>query len=264
MNNLSDIGFDVNTEEEFFQLLETAYTMGNSYKTKAGTYHRYTDRSGAELWVQVSNDNELLGGNPHYDGKSRRRVCLTEAVLREGMPMDGGFHCWAEPANKKDPESGLYPFVFDLPDFRTITGLQFPCDCTIQLTAFAHDISLYDSEADYEAKVTDEHKMATQSFIPVGLFSDEENAASPQQAFGMFTGIVRDVKIKRNVLGKQDFYWLLVDTYGGEVDVVADMRLAEKEPVKTGIIQGQFWLSGRVIEMEKEGAGFFKKLLGKN
>ena len=68
---------------------------------------------------------------------------------------------------------------------------------------------------------------------------------------GFFTGIIKQYGRKRNGLTNEEFYWLLVDTLGGEVDVVADIRYFEKAPVINGIIQGQFWLSGQLIEPPK-------------
>jgi hypothetical protein len=39
-----------------------------------------------------------------------------------------------------------------------------------------------------------------------------------------------------------------VDTLGGEVDVVADVKLISSEPQIGGIVSGQFWLSGKIIQ----------------
>jgi len=54
---------------------------------------------------------------------------------------------------------------------------------------------------------------------------------------------------------------------GGEVDVVADIRYFEKEPVVNGILQGQFWLSGQLINAPKRELNvsktFFQKLFGR-
>jgi hypothetical protein len=63
------------------------------------------------------------------------------------------------------------------------------------------------------------------------------------------------------------FYSFLVDTLGGEVDVVAGTEFFENEPVRNGVVQGQFWLSGQLLnaperEIEK-GKTFFQKFLGR-
>jgi hypothetical protein len=265
MSNLSDIGFNVTTQEEFQQLLEKAYKSSNQIKIDEGAYSVFTDTSGAELFIQFNKKNELLGANPHYKGKSKRTVCLTNTVERLESELDGAFHCWADPMSENDPDSGAYPFVFDLPDFKTIGQIKFPRNFEIQLTAFAQELSIYDNEKEYNDSQTTDPKFATQSFIPSGLFSfGEEKDPNPPQATGVFTGIIKQYERKRNELTNEEFYWLLVDTLGGEVDIVADIRFFEKDPVLNGIVQGQFWLSGQLANAPKrelkENKTFFQKL----
>jgi len=200
---------------------------------------------------------------------------LTNAVERLESELDGAFHCWADPSEENNPDSGAYPFVFDLPDFKTIGQIDFPKNFVIQLTAFAQELSIYNSEKEYEDSQTSEPKWATQSFVPSGLFSfGEDKDPNPPQATGMFTGVIKQFERKRNELTNEEFYWLLVDTLGGEVDVVADIRFFEQAPVVNGIVQGVFWLSGQLVfwlsgqlinapkREFKENKTFFQKLFG--
>ncbi len=98
-------------------------------------------------------------------------------------------------------------------------------------------------------------------------FGEEDSDPNPPQATGIFTGIIKQFEKKRNELTSEEFYWLLVDTLGGEVDVVADIRYFEKEPVVNGILQGQFWLSGQLINAPNRELGkkksFLQKLFGR-
>lgn len=248
MSNFSDIGFTVSTQDEFYNLLRKAHNTSIEVKTDAGVYSIYTDNSGAELYTQFNNSKKLIGANPHFKGKSKRRVCLTRTVERPATALDGAFHCWAAPDRANDPDSGVYPFVFDSPDFKTIGEISFPADFEIQLTAFAHELQVFDNEQEYSDSQTTEMKFATQSFIPSGLFSPgEEKDPDPPQATGIFSGIILECERRTNQMSGADFYWLLVDTLGGEVDVVADPRFFEKEPQVNGVVSGHFWLSGRLI-----------------
>jgi hypothetical protein len=54
----------------------------------------------------------------------------------------------------------------------------YPKDQDIQLSAFAEEIEVFDSEEDFNSSQTSELKFATQSFIPSGLFSFSD-AANP-------------------------------------------------------------------------------------
>lgn len=251
MSNLSGIGFDVKNQEDFEFVISKAYEKATGIETDLGIYAVYTDNTGAQLWIQLNKNDEIIGVNPHYSGKSNRTVCLTGYVDRPESELDGAFHAWAEPTKENKPDSGIYPFVFDVPDFKTLPQIPFPRNQKIQLTAFAHEISYFESEDAYENSPGDEPKFAVQSFIPSGLFSpDGSETPTTPQSYCIFTGVVQEVKKFTNELTSQDFYWMLVNTLGGQVDVVADIDFFSEQPVIKSVIQGQFWLSGRLLDMQ--------------
>ena len=266
MSNLSNIGFTVETEEEFEALAEKAYAKGKAVKAHGGTYIVYSDPSGAELWFQLNDKNEFIGFNPHFRGKSRRSVYITAPIERPHSALDAAFYAWANPADKDDPESGEFPFVFDLPDGKRRYLQDYLRFSELQLAAFAQEIDYYESEEAYHNNQDSEPKWAVQSFVPTGLFGggEEDGEPAPAPAYGMFAGIVREVEKRTNKLTGDAFYWLLVDTLGGEVDVVADLRYFEVEPIAGGVVFGYFWLSGQVVEEETERKGLFARWFGKN
>jgi len=248
LSNLSNIGFGIKSEEAFYEMANRAYQMGYPIDTELGSYVRYTDPSGAELWLQLNKANEFVGLNPHYLGKSRREISITQDIARPDGLLDGAFHAWANPSDKDNPESGFYPFVFDLPDFETIGPLNFPYLTEMQLAAFALEIRMFDSEADHKNVARNDLVMSTQSFIPSGLFPPNQNNISEMPlALCVLTGVIKEFILNTNQLTKKEFYWLLVQTLGGEIDVLIAPSLIKSTPVVGGIIQGQFWLSGRLI-----------------
>lgn len=269
MSNFSNIGFRVTTQEELQHLLEKVYRTSTPIKIDEGAYYVFTDSSGAELYIQFNTKQEFLGVNPHFKGKSKRTVSLTNSVLRPESELDGAFHCWSSQPEDNNPDSSAFPFVFDVPDFKSIGQIDFPKKFEIQLTAFAQELSIYDSEKHYDENQTAEPKWATHSFAQSGLFSFEEGGSDPNppQATGIFTGIIKQLAKKKNELTNEEFYWFLVDTLGGEIDVVADPRYFEKEPFVNGVLQGLFWLSGRLINAPKRDLTvrktFFQKLFGR-
>ena len=250
MSNLSDIGFPVQSEQDVNVLITETIKRVESIECRQGFYLRFADASGAEIYLQGNLEQELIGFNPHFDGKSRRKVGLTRAIERDSSILDGGFHAWANPI-ENEPESGDYPFVFDVPDFRMIENFQLPHVCEIQLTAFAsNDFKIYASEKNYFDAQDSEPKFASKSFIPSGLFLPGDNAAAiePPRPIGIFAGEIKEFELKTNELSNEKFYWFLVDTLGGEVDVVADVKLISSEPQIGSIVSGQFWLSGKIIQ----------------
>jgi hypothetical protein len=243
MSNLSDIGFPVQSEQDVNVLITETIKRVESIECRQGFYLRFADASGAEIYLQGNIEQELIGFNPHFDGKSRRKVALTRVIERDSSILDGGFHAWANP-NENETDSGDYPFVFDVPDFRMIENFQLPHVCEIQLTAFAS------SEKNYFDAQDSEPKFASKSFIPSGLFLPNENATAtePPRPIGIFAGEIKEFELKTNELSNEKFYWFLVDTLGGEVDVVADVKLISSEPQIGSIVSGQFWLSGKIIQ----------------
>jgi len=268
MSNLSDIGFDIETEQEFHKLVEKAYEKGKPKKAEKGTYFQYSDSSGAELWIQFDKRNEIIGANPHFKGKSRRKVCLTTEIERCESILDGAFHAWADPLEDNNPESGAYPFVFDVPDIKSLGKVIFPQDIEIQLSAFAQEFDYYKSEEEFSKKQEGEPKWASQSFVPSGLFNPNENESNPNppEALGLFAGIIKEYSKKKNQLTEQEFYWLLIETLGGEIDVVADLRFFEDNPNIGGVVHGQFWLSGQLMtepKTEEKKKNILNRLFGK-
>lgn len=268
MSNLSDIGFDIQSEEDFYSLLERAYEKSTPLKTTKGTYFQFSDKSGAEMWIQMSKKNELLGANPHFKGKSKRKVSITASIDRPESILDGAFHSWADPMENDNPESGAYPFVFDVPNHKKYVGIKTPQTIEIQLSAFAQEFDYYESEDDFANGQEGEPKWASQSFVPSGLFNPGEgDDPNPPEALGLFAGIIKQIEKKKNEFTGQEFYWMLVDTLGGEIDVLADPRFFENATPKSGgVVHGQFWLSGSLLIEpkieEKPKAGFLKRLFG--
>ncbi len=250
MSNLSDIGFPVQNEQEVNVLITETINRVESIKCPQGFYLRFADVSGAEIFLQGNNEQELIGFNSHFAGKSRRKVGLTKMIERDSSELDGGFKAWANPRSANVEVSSEYPFVFDVPDFRMVDQTPLPRICEIQLTAFAsNDFKVFADEKEYDASQESELKYAAKSFVPSGLFAfnDQDEAAdlNAVRPIGTFAGEIKEFELKINELSNEKFYWFLVETLGGEVDVVADAKLVLTEPQIGGIVTGQFWLSGR-------------------
>jgi hypothetical protein len=246
MSNLSDIGFPAQTGKEYGQLIALVATDGEKIPCAKGAYIKYSDPSGAELYCQLNKKNEILGMNPYFNGKSRFEAALTSQVNRSESALDGAFHGWAAPKNE-DPESGDYPFVVDLPDFYTLSPINFPTKVTLQLSAFAQsEFELFKSEEEFNAQQKEGIKFGSQSFVSIGLFSNKEDNAAPE-AYALINGVVLEWEKKVNKKTGNEFYWMLLQTQGGQIDAIADPKLIKYDPVKGTIVSGEFWLSGKIL-----------------
>ena len=112
MCNFSNIGFQVTSEQQLRNLVESVCPRSCRRQGNQGFYLQYADPSGAELWIQVNQDREIIGVNPFYNSRCRRMVRLISEIQRFESMLDGAYHCWA--IDKTDPEhQSLFQFVFD-------------------------------------------------------------------------------------------------------------------------------------------------------
>lgn len=246
-SHLSTIGFSVSSEADFIDLAERAAAQSLRVRVADGIYLRWSCASGAELWLQLDPTGDLIGMNPHFAGRNTVRVGLTATVGRsEDTPLDGAYHGWVEPQSE-DPASGAYPLVFDCPSFATHVDLALPSVAEVQLTAFAHELSVYDTEAEFEAGQTEEPRFAAESFIPAGLIAAKGEEDAPPEAYAILTGRVLAAERRRNSMSGASFYWASVRCLAATYDIVADSVLVEQPPRAGGVISGAFWFSGRPL-----------------
>lgn len=274
MSNLSNIGFNFQTIEDFYSGLDKMVSMAKVIKCAKGDYLAYTETSGVAMYMQFNKRKEFIGFNPHFIGHSKRSVRITNEIDKGRSVLDGTLHAWAKPIKNEGSGNRLYPFVFDVPDLQRYTPLQFPMDCQIQLSAFPMDeLVLFDNEDDYRNGQTTQLRFATKSFVPSGLFAmqttteaDDEQEPDCPRPTGMFTGVIKECDTLTNAFTGASFYWMLVETLGGDIDVVADFAHVSNVPRVGGIVQGDFWLTARLLGMQPvdKEKGFFSKLFSLN
>ena len=232
------IGINIDSLEEMEDLFSKCLEHGIETDTKSGKYFFWDMGNGAELWGQLDPDNEA-GLNPHFSGTSSFNAILESEIKDEERPvMDGSVYCQSV--------EGQYPFVADIPDMK-VHNITYPKTCNIQLSAFAHNVDIYESEEDYDKKNTSEPKFAMEHFIPTGLFADE---GQPATAHAMFGGIIKTAEKRKNPVTGLEFYHALVKTFGGEIDVVISPDLIENGTAleKDYILTGYFWLSAKISD----------------
>lgn len=265
-SHFSAIGFPIESEDDLSELTERVIDQCEPIAVKQGRYLRWSSECGAELWLQIDRKDNLVGINPHFTGPSSIRVALIETVNRsDASTLDGAFRAWAnsvndDPQTVSSPQSGSLSVVFDAPDFRTYSDVKLPSIGVARIAAFAHEFSVYDSVEAYDALQVGEVKFASQSFVPSGMFSLDAGRATPPEPDAVFTGHVRRTEKRTNELTGIDFYWAETETLAGVFDVVVDAELVTGNLQTGSVIQGSFWLSGRLKEYSREEPGFFGRL----
>jgi len=281
-SHLSDLGFAYegfpDLDAELDHLVGQARGQGRTIPCPGGSYVLWETSAGAELWVQLDSAGQVVGANPHFSGSARLTVGLTEVYEPGYGPLGGSIHGWAAPEGD-DPESGAYPFVVDIPNFACVREALVPgLTSVVQVAAFAHELSCYPSDEAFEEAQQAPHRtlrarlgrllqgrrkpppgFAPESFIPAGLVDRAMGwrgpSDSPPEAHAVLTGHVLAAALLTNPATGRAFHHLLVRSFGGSFDVVADPAIVVGEPVAGGVVQGHFWLSGRLVELEPKQAG---------
>ena len=245
-SHFASIGFHAEAEEEFLALAEQVAADCVTLEVPNGRYLRWTSSCGAELWLQVDRWNELAGMKPHFTGQPGMKVGLTRRVRQpDCSDLDGGFHAWADPASEQ-PEHGIYPFVFDVPDYDRHERLRVPSFSDVQIAAFAHSLVAFDSEGAFRDAQDPEARFPVESFIPAGLFSPDGSPTDPPVAFAVLSGRVLTTQSHKNPISGAGFLSARLRTLGGEIDAVVEPDLVKGEMTPGGIVTGSFWISGRL------------------
>lgn len=251
MSHFASIGFDVQNDDDLNELLKKVYNAGVAVPSEKGLYVQFRDESGAELWIQVNEDKDLVGLNPFFDGESGFAAGIMHPLEEAEDYLDGSFLCYGNPGDINDEEPGDYPFVFDLPDFYAYPTFEKPSIQNINLCAFAEEMEVFKDEQEFLDLQVTELQMDTESFIPIGLLDEEGEPTDKPKAFAMINGLVISCERKQNKTTNQYFWWLYIQTYGGKIDVLVADKNMLKTPEPGNVVSGIFWLIGRIIGLSK-------------
>jgi hypothetical protein len=232
--------------------------------TTPGDYLKWAPPSGEQLWLQISPEGDAMGMSAHFAGKSSMRIGVEARVSRPShTPLDGTFIAWANPPAGA-ATGGDYPFAFDCPDAATHLDLALPLTVTAQIAAFAQELTLHESAVAYEA--AQGVSSPSKSVIPSGLVSPSGEPVIPPESHALIAGHVIEASEQLNAHSGLPYWWALVETVGGTVDVVIDPELLPHAPLPGSVVSGWFWLSGRLLieaPRRKAGSGWLQRLVGR-
>ena len=232
MSNLSDIGFPVASDQDVNQvLMDVLPGVVEIPCAPFGSYYRYSDASGAELYLQANIDQELIGFNPAFAGGCIRKVELERSFSRDTSELDGAFVA---------RESDGSTFVFDCPDFRAHRLYEFPLSGTVELTAFASNDLAISPGAEWAPESAGIHQLAPR------VTGEDGEESFPLQAHVRISAEVVTAEELENSLTGARFFSIEADTGTGVIRVVADPKLIKKPPAGGERLVGSFWLSGKV------------------
>lgn len=243
--------------ESLKQLAERGAEYGERIPVRGGAYSRWSPGGGAEIWVHLDRRGEPIGINPHFASDNRMRVTLKSRVPDRRGPMDGAF--WLEQCDGE-----RCPFVFSAPDYARCRDLKLPAVVELQLSAFAHHIEAYATDADFAQSLPRKPGLASESLIPSGTFEPGGKPIIPPKSEIIITGHVLEADTITNGATKVAFQWARVRTFGAVLDVVTDPTILHGKLVPGGVVFGMFWVSGRVPDYQPPAKpGLLDRVFGK-
>lgn len=240
-NDFSSIGFPLGSVDSLSELLQNIVKSEKNlevFKVEEGAYIEYNDPSGAVIWIQLDKENNVIGCHPHFNGDSIRKIRIEQIIQKkDDTVLDGAFYGWSV-LNDKDP--GEFPLIFNVPNIKTYKKLSLPVISNIQLIAFARELHFFKDEIEFHESWKE---LAPVSFIPTGLI-DSNGDHQTANNISMFAGKIIEINEKLNEFTKNKFLSVKVETLGGVIDLVADKRLIEQEPILGGVVLAGCYISG--------------------
>lgn len=270
-DHFSVIGFRAGSTEDLTKLIgRLPEEDGEPVACAPGFYYRWRSAEGPELWIHMLREEapageegaiqeayRVVGVTPFFSGEGWTPVRITTIRNR---PEDNAFEgaAFVEVAPGDKPHQCATVALVDLVDFACEEGRETPFLASAQITAFPHELAVFADDAAFEkAQEGQTVRFTPQTFFASGLFSpatedgeavfhdpEAEQFSAPARAY--FAGRVEKADTRVNPVTGQQFHWALLKILGGKIDLVADTTLIN-HPFQPGmIVQGEFWLCGRL------------------
>lgn len=262
-DHFSVIGYRANSAEALSTLVSGLLDKGGEKQPcPPGYYHRLRSPAGSELWVHMQKAAQdaaapdpyvAVGITPFFAGEGRTPIRVRAMRQRPNDNLfEGAFYV----------ELGPTIALIDVVDFARFAGKPTPFMAIAQIVAFPHELLVFENEAAFQTAQADKNvKFTPRSFLASGLFvrdggaggdiafldPEAEDFRAPARAF--LTGEVQKTERRHNAETGQDFTWALIGTAGGTFDLVADDNFLSSSLEPGMIVEGEFWLCGRLVEV---------------
>ena len=131
---------------------------------------RWTDPSGAELWIYLDETGAMKSVQPHFAGGTRFTLELQDLVERDELsPFDGGFLALTKTGGTNPTLGGGFPVVFDAPDFPDVKEAFLTSKHDVEIAAFVVELNAYPSEEAFKEAQPEMKPLDLPAFIPAGM-----------------------------------------------------------------------------------------------
>ncbi|MBX3466216.1 MAG: hypothetical protein KF878_04875 [Planctomycetes bacterium] len=238
-DHLACIGISAAEPQAFEQTLnQLAARAPVRARPDGGKLLAWRDRSGAALVLQLGRKGEVLCFTPTFDGASRIPAVPRRLINDSRCPF-----CERMLVDVRDDEGRVvYPLIVSVEDAGAVRDrIPLDEDVTLSVTAFAEVIESWPDEPSF-LRDQGPGEPGVEALLPAGLYADQPAAEA------IFTGRVLASEVRTNASTGQRFVWAHVKTQGGAYDVVASTESLPTGLAPGAIVQGVFWMVGRVVQ----------------
>lgn len=251
-DHLAALGIGSSTVEERQAQVRKILKESNPHSQREDSMTlRWSDPSGAELWIYVDETGAMKSVQPHFTGGSKIRLEIQAIIERpELSPYDGGFLALTQEGGSNPSLGGGFPIVFDSPDFPDVKDAFLTSKHDVELAGFVVELNAYETEESFREAQPDLKPLGIPSFLPAGMVARSEG--QEPTAHALLVGRVLESEKIENQLTERGFTRLRVETPAGPMDLLVDPSLVEKDPKDGDIIQVGAWISGRIAPENDE------------
>jgi hypothetical protein len=212
---------------------------------------RWTDPSGAELWIYVDETGAMKSVQPHFAGGTRITLELQDVLERPDIsPFDGGFLGLTQIGGTNPALGPGFPMIFDAPDFPDVKDAFLTAKHDVELAAFAVELNAYQTEEAFKEAQPEMKPLEVPAFIPAGLLG--MTRGDVPTAHALMIGRLLEGEAVTNELTGFGFYKVLMETPAGPMLLIVEPDLMEELPEKGSILQAGAWISGRIAPENDE------------
>lgn len=241
-SHLAAMGFRF-PKETFAQELITLFNHcaeTSSEEIQVGEKHYlvlYVDRD-IEFWIPKGENGEFDPSlfEIHYNTRRWDFVRNPEWIYKEANDSQGGICLWDE--DETFPISVSVPNAAQVPDFSEEGEYQ------AQIACFAEDCEVFVGEEEFGQKYD---AVSAMSFFPAGDFAEEAGEADAgRRTTAWVNGIVQEITLKTNSYTHQQYYFIRIQSYGMQFDLLADPASIPDTIAVGNVIAASVWLSGKI------------------
>jgi hypothetical protein len=235
-----------------------ARSKGRRIETRDGEYRTWVSTGGAEIWLHYPSSSERAGEPKPIDdlkgltvvqrGASSIRMRIHRKISwKPENGLDGV--CIANLPALRRKGRGL-PFVFEQVGF-AVERVPPPFEAHVQVVGLAHRVWAYASEGEF-LRALPSRRLVSRGSIAAMEPEEVSDARliyrTKPGALWLVTGVILKSIQLRNPLADKPYYWLLVETDRGNIDIVVNPAVIEGDISSGHTIQTVVSMVGRILD----------------